>query len=71
MPSRTQLTLAKNAPGANGTPQGLIWFLNSQMDYRELTENIWNATTYHEELRDALLAKESSLYVLGGYGQSC
>lgn len=52
-------------PKADGKPQGLVRFINGQMEYREAKENIWKAAVYHEELRDTLIAEAS---LLGEYG---
>ncbi|MCJ1422813.1 hypothetical protein MMC29_000693 [Sticta canariensis] len=48
-------------PGADGKPQGLVRFINGQMEYREAKENIWKAAVYHEDLRDTLIAEASLL----------
>lgn len=65
MPSRTQPSQVEISPGADGKPQGLVWFIRGQMQYREVNEYIWKVAVYHDELRDALITEAS---LLGEYG---
>ena len=65
MSNYTQPSQVEVNPGADGKPQGLVRFVNGQMEYQGPKENIWKAAVYHEELRDILIAEAS---LLGEYG---